>query len=792
MQPERAELVAEIVERALDLDGNARAKLIVDLCGGDVALRADVDSLLKFQGKARDFIEVPALQYAASSVVDAMAGLRTGQTLGDYKVLSLLGEGGMGEVYLADDMARGRQVAIKLVKTGLGTSSITRQFRREERILAGLNHPNIARLYGGSITADGLPYFVMEYVDGARIDDYCREKRLLIGPRLELFRKICAAVSYAHQHLIIHRDIKPANVRVTAEGEPKLLDFGIAKLLGSETSGGDETMTLAAVMTPDYASPEQVRGEAITTASDVYSLGVLLYELLTEQKPYRIDHRAPAHVARAISEQEPTRPSTAVLKSNLATLELRTSKFLKGDLDNIILKALRKEPERRYASVGQLAEDIRRHLDGRPVLARKDTFSYRAGKFVRRNRIGVVAGVLVLLALVGGIIATSWQARVARRERAKAERRFSDVRALAKSYLFELHDAIERLPGSTAARELLVKRALEYLDSLAAEAQGDVSLQRELVSAYVKVGNVQGNPNNANLGDANGALQSYRKALPVAERLVTSDPQTQRPLAIVREKMGDVLAATGDIRGAVDCAQTSLAIFKKLAEAKEADAAAQQSLAISYIKSGDVLGNPNFPNAADIAGAIESYQSSLAIWQSLHAADSLNAKVRRFLGLVHERLGTMAEAQNRSADALDHFRQSLEIREQLAAANPADTDAARDIAIIEEKIGNVLAHNGDLTRALESRRKSLDIFQHLTTADPQNVQAKQSLAISMAHMADLLGQPDNPNLGRTAEALVLYREALSILNTINADKATATTRQAAAEIEGSLAKLGAR
>ena len=423
MQPDRAERVAKIVERALDIDEKARASLIADLCGPDTGLREEVASLLAFQDKATDFIEKPAYQFAAEAIVDLDAGeLKAGELIGDYEIVSLIGEGGMGEVYLAEDAKLGRKVAIKLLKFGLASAHILRRFQQEERILAGLTHPNIARLYGGAVTANGLPYFVMEYVDGPRLDDYCRDHQLSIPQQLELFRKICAAVSYAHQHLVIHRDIKPANIRMTTDGEPKLLDFGIAKLLDPEANVPDMTMTFAAVMTPQYASPEQAHGEAMTTASDVYSLGVVLYELLTGQKPYKIDSRTPGAVARAIAEQEPTKPSTAIAKrGDNSKVEIRNSKFLKGDLDNIVLKALRKEPERRYGSVGQFSDDIRRYLEGRPVIARKDTLGYRTSKFVRRNKITVAAAALVLLAIISALIVSLWEARNAARQRDLAQ-----------------------------------------------------------------------------------------------------------------------------------------------------------------------------------------------------------------------------------------------------------------------------------------------------------------------------------------------------------------------------------
>jgi tRNA A-37 threonylcarbamoyl transferase component Bud32/tetratricopeptide (TPR) repeat protein len=420
----KGDRIAEIVEAALGRDPAERAQFLEEACENDPGLRAEVESLLGFQEQARDFIEAPAYQIASGILSQDYGELKPGDILDNYKVLALLGEGGMGEVYLVQDITLGRRVAIKVVKRGLNSANILRRSREEEKILAGLNHPNIARLYGTGITPSGLPYFVMEYVDGRRLDQYSREEHLSIHDRLMLFRKICAAVAYAHQNLIIHRDIKPANIRVTSDGEPKLLDFGIAKLLDPKTATlAEMTITLAAVMTPEYASPEQVRGENMTTASDTYSAGVVLYELLTGQRPYAIKSRNPTEIARVISEQEPTRPSMAMVRNSTdSKFEIRDSKFLKGDLDNIVLKALRKEPARRYASVAQFSDDIRRYLDGRPVTARKDTLDYRAVKFIRRNKIAVAAAALVGLAIVTGVIAALWQAENARRQRDLAQR----------------------------------------------------------------------------------------------------------------------------------------------------------------------------------------------------------------------------------------------------------------------------------------------------------------------------------------------------------------------------------
>jgi non-specific serine/threonine protein kinase/serine/threonine-protein kinase len=791
---ERAQRVAELVETALERSPDEWSRHLRENCPDDTALRAEVKSLLGYRDEAADFIEAPAYQASAAALAAEDSGeLKRGDMVGDYRILALLGEGGMGEVYLADDTRLGRQVAIKLVKRGFGRANLIRHFRQEERILAALNDPHIARLYDAAVTADGVPYFVMEYVEGERLDIYCELHQLSIRQRLELFRKICSAVSYAHQRLIIHRDLKPANIRVTAAGEPKLLDFGIAKLLDDSATPSEQTMTLGAVMTPDYASPEQVRGERMTTQSDVYSLGVILYELLTGEKPYSTTGRRADEISRAITEQTPPRPSTVTAANRQSSIS--NQKLLKGDLDNIVLMAMRKEPERRYPSVAQLSEDIRRHLEGRPVAARKDTWRYRSSKFIRRNKALATAAALTVLALIGGIVMTSWQARVARIERARAEHRFNDVRKLANSYLFEFHDAIENLPGSTPARALLVRRALEYLDSLAREASDDQALQREVVMAYLKVGNVQGNPRNANLGDSAGAMESYRKALAIAEKWSAprGDTMLRRPVALLYEKMADVLTETNQVQEGVGRMRAALDIYREIADANAADPAARISVAIAHLKLGDYLGNPNFVNAGESEAAMENYRAALSLFQSLHSADRQNARVRRFLGMMHERLGAMFALRNDAGAAAAEYQLSADIRVPMAAEFPNDSTMLRDAAIAYEKLGAAMSATGDLDAALINRQKSLDLFRALHAADRQNVMAQHSLAISHVHLADLLGGAEPPNLGRPAEAATHYQSAIDLLEGINrADAANAATRRDLAEAQSKLAKLARR
>ncbi len=429
MTPERWRRVESLLEAALERTPEARAEFLDAECAADPSLRREVESLLAAHAQAESFIEEPAVEAATQLLTRAGADALARRPIGPYRLIREIGHGGMGIVYLAEraDAAYQRRVAIKLVRRGMDSDMILRRFRSERQILASLDHANIARLFDGGTTEDGRPYFVMEYIEGQPIDQFCNSHRLSTVERLKLLNPVCAAVHYAHQNLVVHRDIKPNNILVTAAGVPKLLDFGIAKLLNPGLSPAASPTTAAAqrLMTPEYASPEQVRGEPVTPASDVYSLGVVLYELLTGQWPYRAESREPLEIARVICEQEPERPSTAIsrneslVRSPLSVAyegEQRTTgdgprtrdklrKQLQGDLDNIVLMSLRKEPQRRYASVEQLSQDIERYLGDRPVIARRETLGYRAGKFIRRRATEVVAvGALIVLTLVAAAL----------------------------------------------------------------------------------------------------------------------------------------------------------------------------------------------------------------------------------------------------------------------------------------------------------------------------------------------------------------------------------------------------
>ncbi len=437
-----------------------------------------------------------------------------GRRLGNYRIVSELGRGGMSHVYKAarDDDQYYKEVAIKLLRPGLDTQSLLQRLRDERQMLAQLSHPNIAQLLDGGVTETGAPYLVMEYIEGQPIDMYCEERELSITARLDLIRTLCGAVHYVHQHLMVHGDLKGGNILVTQGGVLKLLDFGIAKLLNASGDPSHTMVNQVVALTPAYASPEQIRGEPITTASDVYSLGVLLYKLLAGTLPFEV----PAELfgwetAAALGDRQPRLPSIAAEQGNVASYR-RIARQLRGDLDAIVMKALAKEPEDRYGSAEHLAEDLHRYQRGFPVHAHPSRPLYRTRKLVKRHKAATVAISLFAVAIVTGVVTTAWQAHVARTERARAERHLAEIRKLTNTYLRDVYDAAVNLPGATEVRKLLVENSLKHIAALESESQDSLEFKRELAQAYLRFGDVQGDYLGANLGDTEGAVQSYRRA----------------------------------------------------------------------------------------------------------------------------------------------------------------------------------------------------------------------------------------------------------------------------------------
>lgn len=658
--------VRSLFQSAAELPREERAAFLDRECR-DGAARIEVESLLEAHDNAGTFLEKSIWELIDANDASRLAGT----AIGPYRIVRPLGHGGMGTVFLAvrADADFDQRVAIKLVRGG---TELIARFRRERQILAALEHPNIARLIDGGTTADGLPYFVMEYVDGSPIDEFARA--LSLDAKLRLFLQLCDAVQHAHRSLVIHRDLKPGNVLVTRDGTLKLLDFGIAKL----TSQVSENATR--IMTPEYASPEQLAGLPVTTASDVYSLGVMLREILDIT--------------------------------------------LRGDLGTIVSTALEQEPSRRYASVEKFADDIRNYLAGRPIAARPATFVYRASKFARRNKLGVAAVIAIIVITTISFAATLHQKRV-------AERRFDEVRSLAHSVVFELHDAIATLPGSTPARALLVKRALVYLDHLAEEAADNTPLQLELARAYLKIGDVQGLPYSANLGDTAGAMRSYRKSLSIAQGVPAND-EASMTLADAHDRIGFVEERALHWPVALREHQAALAIRTKLPQTVEGDFAEARTL----VSIGDCMyvGEHQIP-AAQLTPPHGWYERSLGVLARIPPnADRL--RLMHDAARANQRLGSAWSHEPFDLRrALQYHDAALQALEECTRLAPNDATARRNYA--DQLVMKATAQNayGDVEGVIAGTQRALPILQQLADADPKNSEAQHDLAFAHEQLA---------------------------------------------------------
>jgi non-specific serine/threonine protein kinase/serine/threonine-protein kinase len=751
-----------VFDAVIDSPVDERQKRMDELCQ-EPDLRRAVESLIVAFEQAGDFLE-PQVEAAPEthSLVDRMVG--------PYRILEEMGEGGMGSVYRAiraDDQYE-KEVAIKLVRGGSASGLLLSRFRAERQILARLEHPNIARLLDGG-TFEGAPYLVMELVHGEPIDRYCDRLCLNVRQRLELFRTVCSAVQYAHQHLIVHRDIKPSNILVTADGVPKLLDFGIAKLMSSST-GADDTRSMLLALTPEYASPEQARGEEICTASDVYSLGILLYLLLTGRHPYVRKGQSPHEMIRAISECEAPRPSSIILRRDENREENERSpdfasavregpvdklrKRLAGDLDNIVLQALRKEPSRRYGSVEHLSEDIRRHLEGRPVTAREDTLTYRATKFLQRNRAPVIAGLLILLTLVGGMYATWQQSRI-------AERRFQDIRKMADSDLFEIHDALLKLPASAPLRYQIIARALKNLDKLQNESQGDVHLLSDIAAGYEKVADMQGSFSGPGIGDSGASLKSIAKALEVRANLVKlsrngfDERKAQNELM---QKYSRQLVLTGRTGEALTVVTQALQIASQLSQDRPDDPAALMSEATAHVSLAIVLGGTGSSSSTrQIEDALTHDDRAIAIVTPFVRQGNQPAAERVAIRAAMEKLEHFSKLRRfAEAEKVCHQIENGEF-----GKNPGDA-SLRDT--LYNRWGILYERAGEQAKALDRYRKTKALGLARLEADRQDVSAQTIVSIATAHIGmqeTRLGIPGD-GIARLDEAIEQIEKAHSV------------------------------
>jgi serine/threonine-protein kinase len=780
MTSERWARIQDIFDAALELTPDARAAFVDSACGEDADLRHEVVSLLDA------FAETGPIDVLASELVAPMiAGLpdeAAGRRIGSYRLLREIGHGGMGTVFLAEreDADFEQRVALKLVRAGRAGEALRTQFLRERRILAQLQHPHIARLVDGGWTKEGEPFFAMEYIEGQPIDVYCDEHQQSVEQRLHLFSTVCQAVQYAHQNLIVHRDLKPSNILVTEEEQVKLLDFGIAKLLEDDAYPA-ETRTTARVMTPEYASPEQVRGAAVTTASDVYSLGVVLYELLTGHRPYEVARLSPSEVEQVICKTEPPRPSTVVMlatSAKTATPEFVSTarstqpetlqRRLAGDLDTIVLKALHKDPARRYASAEQFLDDIKRHLAGLPVQARPDTLGYRASKFVRRHRVGVSAAALLVLTLLAGIGGTAWQAHRATRqaqiveeERDRARREADKAQAVSSLLvdLFKSADPRVAQGDTLTVYDLLEQGLRQVREDLADQPGVQATMMSVLGRAYRNMGRFD--RADSLLTEALHLRQSLPEALPaeVADGMVelgklqydqghfdAADTLFAAALHLLEvnpvaqdARVADVLENLGGLRstqGALDEAEThyrqALALRRSLYGGEHATVATTLSNLASLMR-----------HKGEYEVADSLYREAVAIQIVIHGRDHLDvANTINSLGVLRYSLADYAGAE-------PYLRDALTIRRNvLGAEHPEVAQSLNNLAAVLEKQGN-------LDAAAPLYRESLALKRRLLGNE------HPAIARSLNNLALLV-----QSQGDYEEAERLFMESLAIRRTV--------------------------
>jgi serine/threonine protein kinase/Tfp pilus assembly protein PilF len=808
-----------------------RAAFLDAACADDPVLRRELDSLLcaDQDADAEGFLDEPLGGWISQLGNTGKGSGLTGRSIGPYMLLRLLGSGGMGDVYLAlREEPFTHYVALKVIRLGMDTREVLQRFEMERQILAALNHPGIARLLDGGMSEDGRPYFVMEYVEGLPITTYCDKNRLGVDERLRLFQAVCQAVHHAHRNLVLHRDLKPSNILVTREGLVKLLDFGVAKLLNPNLTQVTMPVTRLAlpVMTPEYASPEQVRGETLTTASDVYALGVVLNELLTGHRPYRLAMGSAQEIPQVICEQDPERPSTKVMCTESVTLpdgstqEITPAKVgaarntsaerlrrrLRGDLDNIVLMALRKEANRRYTSAEQLGVEIERYLQGQPVIAHRDTRRYRLKKFVRRHQVETVAAVLVLLSLLGGLGGALMQAEQTRRERDRAERALVQTKQTLEQSeevtnflitLFQANDPLEARGDSVTARELL-ERGVAQAEMLAEQpliqaqmldvmgrvyrnlghyAQAQPLLERALAlrrghlgASHVDV--AQSLIHLATLrldrGEHEAAEALYQEALAIQRQLLG---EAHADVARSLNLLATVLRHKGNYDAAEALYRQALRAYQSMDEEHPEEAAVMNNLAMVLRQKGEYAAAETLHRQAldvqrrqlgethpYVATSLSNVAVTLYFQSELDAAEPMAREVlalrQKLFGQEHPSVATslnllalILQARGEYDAAESVYRQALAMRRTLLGEEHAD------VALSMQNLAMLLRDKGEYVAAEALHRQALTMRRRLLRKDHPDI------AMSLWHLASVLCKE-----GRFSEAEALYLEALAIFS----------------------------
>ncbi len=714
-------------------------------CPADGELRAELAEMLE----ARIAMQASGAALAAREEAPIPTG-----SFGAYRAVSLLGRGGTSAVYLAEraDGQFTQTVALKILAAHLAGAGFLRRFEVERQLLASLNHHHITRLLDGGVSAAGEPFLITEYVDGEPLDRYCDRLKLPLEERLRIFLQVCDAVEHAHRNLIVHRDLKPANILVNTEGAVKLLDFGTAALLAADSR---VTVTRLRMLTPRYASPEQLRGERLNIATDIFSLGIVFYELLTGAWPFGDPESVIGELQRATQGTGPAQPSTVVTEESATARALphrQLRRILKGDLSSIAFKALEHDPAQRYAGVRQFAADIENFLAARPVLARPQTGLYRAGKFIRRRWATVLAATVFTLGLSAATLIARQEARI-------AQERYSQMRSLTTTLLFDLKDAINDVPGSTAAQQILVTRVVKSLDSLSGQSARDPKLRLDLAEAYRQLGELQGSPYGQNLGDTTGALVNLAKArslLHAPLQLRPNDVPTLHAATLVERTTGEVYFGTSQTREAVahvtaatEFAEAALRFSNAFPDRIEA--------AVAHQVLGDLYGQPGTGSLGQPEPAAVHYRRTIELDQAMVRQDPQLWRAVRGIAITRMKLGDLSRVTDPEA-ALAEFRQALEIMDSLPPVERDRPANSRLRAQFVRKVGSALVDLQQWREALQTLNPGLAVFEQAFAADPGDARAQYDLFIMLQNFEDIYERS-----GEIAQALPVAHRIVAIL-----------------------------